>query len=125
MSFEQPDRPWYHVRHDDFSERFFYYGTGGLLDPKNYTVEPFYLSGGGSLAFWKWNRSRWAAFGRGVAISQTAAFIGVGLLGAIFDPLDKNEGGLDEHIGSVYDWVESGNQATQWWQDLPWPDFMS
>ena len=61
-----------------FVNRFMYYGTGGLMDPKNYTVAPWSLSGGGSAAFWKWDKTRWGAFGRGVLQSQLVAFAGMG-----------------------------------------------
>ena len=86
-------------------ERFLYYGTGGLLDPKNYTLEPWVFSGRGSIAFWRWDAARWAAFGEGMLISQSVAFVGVGILGAIFDPLGKFEGeGMDEVWGDIFDW---------------------
>ena len=93
----------------NFGRRFMYYGTGGLIDPKNYTVEPWALSGGGSAAFWRWDRARWGAFGRGVLKSQSIAFVGMGVVGAVWDPLDYNEGGLDEHIGSLPEWRDSAD----------------
>ncbi len=102
--FGVPDHWKEHGWQGTFAERFLYYGTGGLMDPKNYTLEPWALSGGGSAAFWKWNKTRWAAFGKGVLTSQSVAFAGMGMVGAIFDPLGYNEGGLDELIGDVYDW---------------------
>ena len=74
----------------NFARRFMYYGTGGLIDPKNYTVEPWALSGGGSAAFWRWNRQRWKAFGKGVLKSQSLAFVGMGVVGAIWNPLDRD-----------------------------------
>ena len=92
---ERSDRGWL----TNFNERFAYYGTGGLYDPKNYTVEPWLL-GGGTVG---WTRSAWsrptlAGFGRGFLLSQSLAFFGVGVIGAVWDPLEKFEGeGLDEY----------------------------
>lgn len=126
MSFQQEEHvPWYFVDHEDFSDRFFYYGTGGLYDPKNYTIEPWLLGGGRvGLSRSAWRAPTLSGFARGFLLSQSVAFIGLGLVGAILDPLDRGEGGLDEHIGSVYDWVDAGNQATNWWASLPWPYFL-
>ena len=62
-----------------------------MLDPKNYTIEPWIL-GGGTIKPLK--PPTLAGFARGFLLSQTIAFAGVGLVGAIFDPLDVNEGGL-------------------------------
>jgi len=94
---ERVDRGWL----TNFNERFAYYGTGGLYDPKNYTIEPWLL-GGGTVG---WSRSAWTApsaagFGRGFVLSQAIAVFGVGLIGAVWDPLEKFEGeGLDDTIG--------------------------
>lgn len=128
LSFEQESpRPWYHVRHDDFYDRFAYYGTGGLYDPKNYTIEPWLL-GGGTVGVTRgaWSRPTLYGFGRGFLLSQGFAFLGVGLIGAIFDPLDHNEGGLDEYIGSLHDTKENIESGLSWW-DRQWqnaPDFL-
>jgi hypothetical protein len=104
---EQPASEWLIKTFGPFhmQERFLYYGTGGLMDPKNYTLEPWVLSGRGSAAFWTWDKTRWSAFGRGFAQSQAIAFFGIGLLGAIFDPLGRDDdAGLDEIWGDIYDW---------------------
>lgn len=91
--------------HGSFQERFLLYGAGGMLDPKNYTAEPWALSGGGSIRFWQWDKARWRAFGRGFQTSQTFAFFGVGLLGAVFDPLGlDDDAGLDDIWGDIFDW---------------------
>ena len=46
MSFQTDGPPtWHVVDHGDWFQRFGYYGTGGLIDPKNYTVEPYLISG--------------------------------------------------------------------------------
>jgi len=119
---KQPASEWFIKTFGPFhlQERFLYYGVGGLLDPKNYTLEPYLLSGGGSAAFWTWDKSRWGAFGRGFMQSQAIAFFGVGLLGAIFDPLGRDDdAGIDEIIGDVYDWrdtyeLKSGQHNRDW-----------
>lgn len=88
-----------------FQQRFLYYGTGGLYDPKNYTLEPYLLSGAGDARFWRWDKARWAGFGRGFIQSQLIAFGAFGLIGAIWDPLGRDEGaGLDELVGDIFDW---------------------
>jgi hypothetical protein len=98
-------------------ERFLFYGTGGLLDPKNYTLEPYALSGGGSAKFWAWDKARWASFGKGFLQSQAIAFFGVGVIGAIFDPLGRDDdAGLDEVWGDIFEWVEpSGEHSLSTW----------
>ncbi len=111
----------------NFVDRFMYYGTGGLIDPKNYTVEPWAISGGGSAAFWRWDRHRWAAFGKGVLLSQSIAFVGMGVVGAIWDPLDYTDGGLDEHIGSLPEWRDASQSGIDSFLELMsnrWPDVL-
>lgn len=102
---ERADRGWL----TNFNERFLYYGTGGLLDPKNYTIEPWIL-GGGTVGFTKtaWSRPTLLGFGRGFLLSQTLAFVGVGVIGAVWDPLEQfpNEG-LDE--AGVPSLIDAGN----------------
>jgi hypothetical protein len=102
-------------------ERFLFYGTGGLMDPKNYTVEPYVLSGSGSAAFWTWDKARWASFGKGFLRSQSIAFFGVGVIGAIFDPLGRDDdAGLDEVWGDIFDWgvprdMDSASRSLSTW----------
>jgi len=109
----------------NFNERFVYYGTGGLLDPKNYTVEPWLL-GGGSVGFHRsqWARPTLAGFGRGFLLSQTIAFVGVGVVGAVWDPLETFEGeGLDERgVPTFIDaqhWLERrAEQMNRNWEEM-------
>ncbi len=124
----ESDLPWFIPHSDDgdgwqtdFADRFLYYGTGGLYDPKNYTIEPWLL-GGGTVGTTRaaWTRPTLAGFGRGLILSQAIAFVGFGLVGAVFDPLDRNEGGLDEHIGSLHDTKRNIDSFIDWWNNLPW-----
>lgn len=93
--------------HSEWQDRFLVYGLGGLFDPKNYTFEPWVYSGAGDPRVWKWSSARWAAFGRGVFISQVVAFYGVGTVGAFTDFLGLYEGeGTDELHGDIFDWGE-------------------
>jgi len=104
---EQPASEWFIKTFGPLhmQERFLYYGTGGLMDPKNYTLEPWALSGGGSAKFWRWDRARWGAFGRGFISSQALAFLGFGLVLSIWDPLGRDDdAGIDELIGDIFDW---------------------
>ncbi len=101
-----------------FAERFLYYGAGGMLDPKNYTIEPWVL-GGGSLT----KAPTMAGFARGFLISQAFAFAGVGLVGAIFDPLEQFEGGLDDHgfpsLIDANDWrMDAVSQMSRNWDRM-------
>jgi hypothetical protein len=90
------------------------------MDPKNYTLEPYVLSGGGDARFWRWDKARWSSFGKGFVKSQSIAFLGVGIFGAIFDPLGKDEGaGMDEIWGDIYDW-EVDKLPQNWVRDLNW-----
>ncbi len=102
-------------------QRFATYGSGGLLDPKNYTIEPYAYSGGGSAAFWRWDRARWGTFGMGFIASQAVAFLGVGLIGMIFDPLGiDDDAGMDEIWGDVFDWGVPRHpidDASSWYED--------
>ncbi len=83
----------------NFAERFVYYGSGGLLDPKM-PVEAYYLRTGSFRGIT--TRAGWAALGvRGFAIgagySMAGAVVALGIAGAIIDPFDVNEGGLDTY----------------------------
>ncbi len=87
----------------DFGERFAYYGSAGLLDPKM-PVEAYVLRTGSTRGIL--TRAGWAAVGlRGFAIgaglSMGMAVVGLGIAGAVFDPFDVNEGGLDEYYRPV------------------------
>lgn len=89
-------------------DTFATYGAGGMVDPKNYTLEPYVISGRGTTAFWTWNRARWGAFGMGFLASQAFALLGVGTIGMIFDPFGISEdSGMDEIWGDVFDWNEA------------------
>lgn len=79
---------------------FLYYGSLGLVDPKM-PLEAYVLGGGKptdirTLSGWRNLGVR--GFARGAASSIGMATVGTGLLGLVFDPMDKWEGGLDEVI---------------------------
>lgn len=106
---ERADRGWL----ANFNERFIRYGTGGLWDPKNYTVEPWLL-GGGTIGWTRaaWSRPTLAGFGHGLLLSQTIAFLGVGTIGAVWDPLEwYPDQGLDDDLG-VPTLIDAANVAT-------------
>ena len=81
-----------------FAERFSYYGSAGLLDPKMpleaYALRTGSLSGITTRAGWSALGLR--GFAIGASISMAGAVVGLGFAGAILDPFDVNEGGLDE-----------------------------
>jgi len=103
---ERANRGWL----TNFNERFLYYGTWGLWDPKNYTIEPWFL-GGGTIGWSKsaWSKPTLAGFGRGLLLSQTIAFVGVGFVGGVWDPLEQfPDEGLDDTLG-LPTLIDAGN----------------
>ena len=98
---------WYHDEgdwHGNFRDRFLYYGTGGLLDPKM-PVEAYVFGRGSTQGIT--TRAGWSSLGfRGFALGASAslslAVLGAGFVGAIFDPLSYNEGGVDDFIYPVF-----------------------
>ena len=87
------------VRGNRFADRFVAYGSGGLLDPKM-PIEAYAFGRGSTagittLAGWRALGVRGFLVGAGT--SMAVAVVGAGLVGAVFDPLEYNEGGLDEY----------------------------
>ncbi len=106
------------LRGNRFVDRFVAYGSGGLLDPK--MPAEAYAFGRGSTAG-IFTLAGWRALGVrgflvGAGTSMAMASIGTGLVGAIFDPFEYNEGGLDEYISLLRwrsGWKKFEHEASQ------------
>ena len=93
-----------------FNQRFLFYGSGGLLDPKM-PAEAYAFGRGSTAGIFTaagWRSLGIRGFAYGAASSISFAVLGAGLIGAVFDPLEYNEGGLDDYT-ALFRW-KSGLQ---------------
>ncbi len=99
------------LRGNRFNSRFIHYGAAGLLDPKM-PVEAYVFGTGSTAGIFTlsgWRSLGIRGFAAGAASSVGMAVLGAGLIGAIFDPLEYNEGGLDDHI-PIFRWKTGWNR---------------
>ena len=117
LDWSNQDHEWF----PNFAERFAYYGSGGLFDPK--MPAEAYLYRTGSLRGIT-TRAGWAALGvRGFAIgaglSLAGAIVGLGFAGAVLDPFNVNEGGLDEYyrpvVNAFFEATEPSSTLSSWY----------